>query len=163
MAYTGWYFSITVCVIYLITATFNLSKVFFALDQFKIIIIKILPVFLLIFILMVLTNYFVNPKTLTKYMGKNSGIKGWIIAIIAGIISTGPIYMWYPLLNDLQKQGMRTGLIATFLYNRAVKIPLLPMLIIYFGLTYSIVLLTSIIFVSVAQGIVTEKIMEIIE
>ncbi len=41
----------------------------------------------------------------------------------------------------LQKKGMRPALIATFLYNRAVKIPLLPLLIIYFGLTYSLVLM----------------------
>ena len=162
-SYTGWYFLLIVCVLYLITAIFSLSKIFFALEQFKMIVIKIIPVLVLVFILIALTNYFINPKTLMKYMGENSGVKGWIIAIIAGIISTGPIYMWYPLLNDLQKQGMRSGLIATFLYNRAVKIPLLPMLIIYFGLTYSIVLMIIMIFVSVVQGMATEKIMEVIK
>lgn len=150
-------------VIYVVATIFNTTKVISALNQFVTIILKIIPVFLLVFLLMALTHYFVKPKTLVIYMGKNSGIKGWIIAIITGIISTGPIYMWYPLLNDLQKQGVRDGLISAFLYSRAIKIPLLPLLIIYFGLIYSIVLITVIIFISVFQGIITEKIMEVIK
>jgi hypothetical protein len=84
-----------------------------------------------------------------------------LIAISGGILSTGPIYMWYPLLNDLQKQGMRPSLIAVFLYNRAVKIPLMPLIIIYFGWIYMIVLLVVMIVVSIAQGWITEKLMEI--
>ncbi len=162
-SYTGWYFLMIVGVIYVVAAIFNTTKVISALNQFVTIILKIIPVFLLVFLLMALTHYFVKPKTLVIYMGKNSGIKGWIIAIITGIISTGPIYMWYPLLNDLQKQGVRDGLISAFLYSRAIKIPLLPLLIIYFGLIYSIVLITVIIFISVFQGIITEKIMEVIK
>ena len=111
---------------------------------------------------MVLTNLFVKPKVLMKYLGKNSGFKGWIITIIAGILSSGPIYMWYPLLNDLQRHGMKSGLIAAFLYNRAIKFPLLPLLIVSFGIKYSLVLMTVMILISVVQGMITEKIMEII-
>jgi len=160
-SYAGWYFLLIVVGIYIVTAIFDLTKIISALDQFQIIILKIIPVFLLVFVLMALTNYFITPKMLVKYMGKKSGLKGWIISIIAGIISTGPIYLWYPLLNDLQKQGARNGLIATFLYNRAIKIPLLPILIFYFGLTYSIILMIVMIIISIFQGIIIEKLMEV--
>jgi len=160
-SYTGWYFLFIVIGIYLITSIFNSASVFSAFNFFIKLFIKIIPAFLLVFILMVLTNYFIQPKTLVKYIGKESGIKGWLISIITGIISTGPIYLWYPLLNDLQKHGVRNGLLATFLYNRAVKIPLLPVLILYFGLTYSIVLSIVMMITSVFQGMLTEKLMEV--
>jgi len=160
---TGWYFMIGVLLIYVIIYVINPTKTYLALSFFKNLLIKIIPIIILIFILTTLINYFVKPKTLIKYLGKKSGIKGWIITIIAGILSTGPIYTWYPLLKDLQKQGMRTGLITAFLYNRAVKIPLLPLLILYFGLIYSIILTIMIVLVSVIQGIVIEKIIDVQE
>jgi len=128
---------------------------------FASIIIKVIPVILLVFILMAITNYFIKPSFLVKVMGKKSGVLGWIIAIITGIISTGPIYMWYPLLADLKKKGVRQGLIATFLYNRAIKIPLLPMIILYFGLTFTIILTIVMMIISVFQGLLIEKFMEV--
>jgi len=112
---------------------------------------------------MFLTNCFVKPKTLAKLMGKGSGVVAWIITIVSGIISTGPIYMWYPLLSELKNKGVRPALISTFLYNRAVKIPLMPMLILYFGIKYTIILTVVMIFISVVQGLTTEKIVEVLE
>jgi len=156
-SYADWYFLIVVLTAYLITFLFSRSHAISAFGMFVDIILKVLPVLLIVFIFMVLINYFVKSMIIVRFLGVKSGAKGWIISIIAGIISTGPIYMWYPLLNDLQKQGMRNGLIATFLYNRAVKLPLLPMLILYFGLTYTIVLMSVMILVSVFQGKLTEK------
>jgi len=123
-------------------------------------ILKVIPIIIFIILLMTITEYYVKPKQLVKYLGKKSGIKGWIIAIIAGTISTGPIYVWYPMLNELQKHKIRNGLIATFLYNRSIKIPLIPLIIFYFGLTYTIILTITIILMSVAQGWITEKIVE---
>ena len=154
----GWYFLLGVILLYIIISIFKIETILLSLQFFVDIIVKILPVLVLIFVLMALTNYYIRPKMLVKLMGKGSGIKGWAISIIAGIISSGPIYMWYPLLSDLQRQGMRNGLIAGFLYNRAVKIPLLPLLIMYFGLVYTIVLMIVMIIMSVFQGIVVEKI-----
>ena len=40
--------------------------------------------------------------------------------IAAGIISTGPIYAWYPLLKDF-KEKRAGGSVIAILYNRAVK------------------------------------------
>lgn len=161
-SYTGWYFLLGVVITYVVTAFINLDKVFLALSFFKNIFFNVIPVLFFIFVLMSLTNYFVKPKMIVKHLGKNSKFLGWIIVIFGGILSSGPIYMWYPLLNDLQKHGMRTAFIATFLYNRAVKIPLLPLIISYFGLQYTITLLVVMVLVSILQGIATEKICNLI-
>jgi uncharacterized membrane protein YraQ (UPF0718 family) len=112
----------------------------------------ILPVLALVIAMMVLVNYLLKPKQVARHLGAKSGAKGWLLASLAGIISHGPIYVWYPLLQELQDKGMRPGLSATFLYNRAVKIPLLPVMIYYFGVTYVAVLMTAMMAASLLEG-----------
>lgn len=112
----------------------------------------VIVLYIILFFLMGLLNYFLKPKTISRYMGKESGIKGWFFAVFAGILSHGPVYVWYPLLKDLRKHGMRTGLVAVFLYNRAMKIPLLPVMIFYFGIDFTIILSISVVIASIIEG-----------
>ncbi len=150
---TQWYFLSVVALTYLVLGFVNYDIVFNSLITSKNIFLKILPALGVIFAVMMLVNYFISQKTVKKYLGVSSGVKRWPIAIISGIISTGPIYVWYPLLNDLRKKGLGYGFIATFMYNRAVKIPLLPLLIYYFTPTFTGVLLGVMISLSVLQGL----------
>jgi len=160
-SYGAWYFLLAVIVIYIIVLVFSprhmLSSLSFSLSIF----LKIIPVFILVFVLMIIINYFISPKKIARYLGKQAGTKGWLISIVGGTISTGPIYMWYPLLNDLQKRVVRNAYIATFLYNRAIKLPLLPLIIFYFGLPFTVVLTLVMIIFSIFQGILVEKLMEV--
>ena len=158
MSHSQWYFLgivilISIIVFLVVPESFNPSLGFF-LTILK----KIIPIFFIVFVLMFLINFLISPKQLVRYLGKKSKI-GWPIAIITGIISVGPIYMWYPLLSDLQKKGVRNGFIATFLYNRAIKIPLIPLIIFYFGLAFTIVLTCVMIMASVFQGLIIDKIL----
>lgn len=119
---------------------------------------KILPILAFVFILIFLFNLFLKPKTIAKYIGRQSGLKGWLLAIGAGIISMGAIYMWYPLLVDLKDKGMSNALVATFLYNRAVKLQLLPFLIYYFGWPFTLTITFYMVIFSVISGWAVEKI-----
>lgn len=153
-----WYFLLGVILLWIIIFFINKELIFKSSSFFLNIIVKILPIIALVFVLMFIVNYFIKPEKLVSFFGKESKIT-WLIAIITGIISTGPIYMWYPLLGDLQKKGIKNGFIATFLYNRAIKIPLLPLVIFYFGLTYVLILLSVMMVMSVVQGITINKIL----
>ena len=102
---------------------------------------------------MTLSNYFITPEIVIKHL-KEKGIKKWFFVIVGGILSSGPVYMWYPLLADLKSKGLEQGLIACFLYNRAIKIPVLPIAIIYFSWQYIFVLSLVMIFMSVVQGLI---------
>ena len=57
-----------------------------------------------------------------------------------------------------EKKGVGFGLIATFIYSRAIKLPLLPIMIYYFGIKYTIVLTVVLIVMSIVQGKIIEKI-----
>jgi uncharacterized membrane protein YraQ (UPF0718 family) len=106
----------------------------------------------LVFFIMLLINLFLRPASVAKFLGKGSGIRGIILAAVAGIISTGPIYAWYPLLKDLKDKGAGESSIAIFLYNRAVKPFLLPVMIGYFGWLYVVILTILMVLASIAVG-----------
>ncbi len=152
-----------VIILYILIFFLNSAKTLNALKIAFDILLKILPIFALVFLLMIITNYLLTPKKMAKYISKEAGKKRWFFAIILGIISTGPIYAWFPMLNDIQKQGRNNGFIAAFLYNRAVKPALLPLMIYYFGIKFVIILTIVMIILSVVQGLIIEKITEPIE
>ena len=106
---------------------------------------------------MFLNFWFIKPEVIKKYLGKQSGIKGYFFAIIAGIISVGSVYIWYPLLRDLRKNGMTNKLIAVFIYNRSIKLHLLPLMIIYFGVNFTAVLTVLTILFSLVIGYFIQK------
>ena len=110
------------------------------------------------FLLLWLFNLFANPQQVSRYLGLHSGAKGWMFAIVGGIISMGSMYLWYPLLQDLKAKGMRTSLLASFLYSRAIKIPMLPFMMHYFGSLYTVLFVFNIVLFSVVSGLMIERI-----
>ncbi|MFW6378776.1 MAG: hypothetical protein ACOCZV_02025 [Nanoarchaeota archaeon] len=124
------------------------------------IIISLLPIFLLVIVLMALSIRYVDARRIGSLLGSSSGMKGKLISIMGGIISTGAIYMWYPLLADLKRKGASHENIAIFLYNRAVKLPLLPLMIGYFGIIFSMTLLITLIIISLVQGSIIRAIFD---
>jgi len=152
-----WYFLLSVIVLYIVVFVVNKPLFIKASTTFLHIFLKLIFVLIFIFVLMVFSNYFLNPKKVAKYIGKEVGIKRWMVAIVAGILSVGSIYMWYPLLKDLEEKGVEKGLIATFLYNRAIKIHLIPLMILYFSGKFILLLTILMIIASVIQGVIINK------
>ena len=156
----SWYFFLIMILVYFFFFIFRKDLFFSSSSFFYNILLKIIPIFIFVFILMAITNYFITPKFIMKHF-KEKGIKKWFFVIIGGILSTGPIYMWYPLLSDLKDKGLSYGFLACFLYNRAIKIPLLPIAVFYFGWKYILVLSFVMIFISIIQGMIINKLMEV--
>jgi len=91
-------------------------------------------------------------------LGKESGFKGWVFALLGGILSHGSSYVWYPMLSELRKHGARDGLIVAFFYARAIKLPWLPVMVSYFGITFTLVLSVYILLGAWIQGLIVDKI-----
>ncbi|KPJ87198.1 MAG: hypothetical protein AMJ53_18530 [Gammaproteobacteria bacterium SG8_11] len=157
-SYGGWWFLAVGLIIYIITALFDRNLVLTSIDFFSGLLGKVVPVLLLVFGLIFLFNYFFNPQIINRYLGAKSGFAGWLLAIIGGILSTGPVTAWYVMLRDLRQQGMTSSLAAVFLYSRAVKLPLLPLLIYYFGFHYTVVLCVYLIGFSMINGFIIGRV-----
>ncbi len=114
---------------------------------------EILPVFGFVFVLMVVVNRYVTRDFVLKHLRGKGGLV-WLYFILGGIVSTGPIYMWYPLLGDLRKNGVTNPQIACFLYNRSIKLAWLPVMAGYFGLTFVIVTTVLMVLLSLVQALI---------
>jgi len=145
-------FPIVILLIYAVLFVISPDKVGLAIKSSGNVFFGMLIPLSLVFVIMLLINLFLKPARVAKFLGKDSGIKGVALSAAAGIISTGPIYAWYPLLKDLKEKGAGDSSIAIFLYNRAVKPFLLPVMVTYFGWLYVVTLTILTILASVVIG-----------
>lgn len=113
---------------------------------------RVAPILLVVIFFTGLLNYLIRPAWIKRHLGGESGLRGWFWSVAAGVISHGPMYAWYPLFEDLRKHGMHDGLITTFFFARAIKLPLLPLMVDYFGWQFTLVLSFYILCGSVVQG-----------
>ena len=154
-----WKFFLFVAACYVVAALIDPSLVGEAFSGFAGMALKIIPILGLVFCVLFVINLTLNPDRIRKHLGANSGLKGWFFAVIGGILVSGPPYILYPMLAEFKTHGVKDSLIAVFLYNRNVKIPFLPPLVYYFGLTYTVILSAYIILFSLISGILLEKIL----
>jgi len=116
-----------------------------------------LPAVGLIFLLLFLSGLWLSAERVNRHLGSASGVRGWAAALIGGMLSVGPVYAWYATLSELQAKGMRPALAAAFLYSRGIKLPLLPLLIHYFGWDYTLVLVCYLCLFAVVSGWLLER------
>jgi uncharacterized membrane protein YraQ (UPF0718 family) len=134
------------------------GKIISALMSSGTILLNMIAPLLLVFVLMVLLNLFLKTAHIAQFLGRGAGIKGILLPAAAGIISTGSIYVWYPFLKNMRERGAGDSSIAIFLYNRAVKPFLLPVMIGYFGWEYVVILTVFTVLGSFIVGYVLDAI-----
>jgi uncharacterized membrane protein YraQ (UPF0718 family) len=160
MKFKGIKFLSIVVVLYAVLLLTDTTSTLLALQKGASILLSLLPLFLLIITLTALINYFLKPKQIIKHFGEESGVKGVLYALVGGIISHGPMYAWFAMLQDMRSHGLKDGLIAVFMYARAVKLPLLPFMVDLFGLMFTIIMTLYILIAAVLQGKVIDVVMK---
>ncbi len=146
-----------VVIIYAILALLDMQHILPSLKHAWHVLATLIPILMLVIVLTALINIFLKPDDLARHLGEDSGLKGWLIALSAGIISHGPMYAWYPMIQDLRQSGAKDGLIVAFFYSRAVKLTLLPMLAAYFGITFAVTLTVLTLVAAWLQGVVMDR------
>ncbi len=148
-----------VALLYLVLGLLHPDKTVAALGESLGVLKMIIPILLLVFFLMALLNAYIDEKAISRHMGEESGIKGWLLALVGGILSHGPGYVWYPLLQNLREQGAKEGLIVAFIYARAIKIPWIPLMITYFGWSFTLVYTFWVVVGAWLQGIIAQRLL----
>jgi uncharacterized membrane protein YraQ (UPF0718 family) len=148
----GWILLAVVTLVYMALYYFDASHIEVAmssaLDTAKL----ILPILLFVGLIMFFIEYFFDEKKLKQHLGRDRGIKAWIIALVGGILSHGPSYVWYPMLENLRDKGVRDSLVVVFLYARSIKIPWIPMMVVYFGWEFTSIFMIYILIGALVQG-----------
>lgn len=155
-SFRGQYLLLLVVIFYTVFFGINSQSAQLALQKSSQILLRILPILAFVILFTTLLHFFLQPKIITRHLGGDSGVKGWFWALVGGVISHGPMYAWYPLIEDLRNHGMRDGLIVVFFASRTIKVPLLPLMVDYFGLTFTLVLSFYILVGAILQGLLLE-------
>jgi len=150
--YKGLKFLYVVIFTYIVLLLFDMDNAIHAVKIFFSILYTLLPIFIFIILLTALINYFLKPKDIIKHFGEDSGKRGIIYALLAGIISHGPMYAWYGLIEELREEGAKDELLIIFFYARAIKIPMLPFMIGIFGIPFTIIITIYILLFAIIQG-----------
>lgn len=146
----NWIFFYFILIIYLTSIFINFDFFKNVLFDFLNIFIKqIIPILFIIYILMFIFNILIEKETIKNKIEKSSKLTKYFFVIIWWIFSTGPVYMWYPLLKKLKSNWLNYGHIATFIYVRAIKIPFLIFMLSYFWMKYTLIFNLVIIFLAI--------------
>ncbi len=108
-----------------------------------------------------LFKVWVSKEMVVKYLGKASGLKGILIAVVLGATPTGPLYVAFPLAAAMLEKGARVTNIIVFLSAWAcIKIPQEMVELQFLGLNFMVTrLILTIILVSV-MGFFIEQLIE---
>jgi len=136
----GWIFLAAVLVLYGLLALWRPEQAGQAAVSAMRMLLKLLPVLALVFGLLLLSNWWLDEHRIRRHLGREAGRRGWLMAVVAGMLSMGPIYPWLALVADWRERGMSPALAAVFLYSRGIKLALLPLLVHYFGLAFALIL-----------------------
>lgn len=101
--------------------------------------LNLLPVILSVIIMISVVLFFLPNETIVKYLGKDAGFMGYIIAAIMGSIALIPGFIAYPLAGILVKNGVSYPIIGVFITTlMMVGILTLPLEIKYFGVRVAV-------------------------
>lgn len=134
------------------TAFLDASKKFFLEMVF------VLPA---IVVLLGLFAVFVPKEFITRYLGKTSGVKGFVLALGLGALPTGPLYIAFPMASALLSKGARRANIIVFLTAWAcIKLPQELMELSFMGPAFTAARLALTIIAAAAMGFITERVMD---
>jgi uncharacterized membrane protein YraQ (UPF0718 family) len=152
-------FEIVVGLLYLVLFFIFPQKTFMALKEGTILLLKMLPIFLCVVFFSSFLALFLSPKSIQKYMGKQSGIKGVVLAAVLGTFIVGPLWVLFPLFGTLLKKGARISVVGAMIGAFAIKIPWIPYAAGFLGWPFITVTILLTMGYAVIEGILMEKIL----
>lgn len=109
-----------------------------------------------------LFSVWVSKEQTSKYLGKESGIKGALISIIIGSLPTGPLYMSFPIASSLLKKGASMLSIVVFLGACAcLKIPQGLVELKFMGLKFMAIRWSFSILLIILMGYIIERVIDV--
>src|SRR3990172_10838387 len=86
----GWLFLALVLAAYGATVLVDPGRARATFADFLAMFGKVVPVLALVFVLMFLVELFLSPERVEGWLGRGSGLRGWLLALAAGGLSPRP-------------------------------------------------------------------------
>jgi uncharacterized membrane protein YraQ (UPF0718 family) len=153
-----------VFLIYFFLLIFDTNKAVQSFDNSLYYLKEMFLVMPVVIVFTILISAWIPQKTIMKYLGSSSGVKGNVLAIVIGMLSTGPIYAAFPIAGIIKLKGGSTQNVVIILSTWAVvKVPMLFNEVKFLGFEFMITrwILTIISIVILAK--LTEVIVDKLE
>ncbi|RKX56415.1 MAG: hypothetical protein DRP50_00295 [Thermotoga sp.] len=155
-----YWFECVVAILY-ITLFFILpSKTSCALKEGVVMFVKMLPVFLCVVLFSSFLSAFLSPKTVQRFMGRKTGVKGVLLGALFGTVIVGPLWILFPLYNTLLKKGARLAVIGAMIGAFAIKTPWIPYAAGFLGWPFISIIVILTIGYAVIEGYLMEKVLK---
>ena len=112
-----------------------------------------------IFLLIGLFDVWVPRETIIKLMGEHSGIQGMALAFLLGGFSAGPTIAAFPIAMIMLKKGAKYSNVLFFLMVwSSLKLPILFYQVTTIGLSLSVIINTSMVFIFILGAVIADKV-----
>jgi uncharacterized membrane protein YraQ (UPF0718 family) len=99
---------------------------------------SMLTVLPIAFVLISLFEVWVKRESVEKHLGEESGLKGYIWAILLAGTTIGPFYATLPIAHSLGKKGAALGVLFTYISASAIcRIPMATFEASFLGLKFT--------------------------
>jgi len=131
---------IAVILAYIVLLIVSPELLFKAADNSVYYLIEMIQILPVVFLLTIIIDVMVPKSVIMKGLGKKSGVKGYLFALLLGSLSAGPIYAAFPISKVLFKKGASVPNIVIILSAWAVvKVPMLANEVKFLGVEFMIV------------------------
>ena len=120
--------------------------------------LKILPC---AFILIALFEQWVKQEVVVRHLGDDSGIRGYLWALLLGSMIIGGLYVAFPLAYTLRKKGASLKVVFSFLgFAGVCRIPMTLFEVSFLGLKFTLIRLAVAISLMLITGITLGSFLE---
>jgi len=113
-----------------------------------------------VLVIMGLFAVWVPKEAVNRYMGRGSGARGMLIALVFGTLPTGPLYAAFPLTKGLLEKGASPANVFVFLAAWAcIKIPQELIELQFLGWRFTLARFVSTVIVIVAMSFVFQRLL----
>jgi len=120
--------------------------------------IQILPIVILAFIVAGMVQILVPQELLSKWVGKESGMRGILIGTLAGALAPGNPYVNLPIAAGLLRSGASVGAMVAFLTGWSLwSFARLPLEVGIMGWKFTLIRLASTFFFPPIAGLIANR------
>lgn len=130
---------VLVVLAYIFLLLFDIDKAITSFNNSLYYLKEMLLVMPVVIIFTILISAWIPQKIIVNHLGNSSGIKGNFLAVLIGMLSTGPIYAAFPIAGIIKQKGGSTQNVVIILSTWAVvKVPMLINEVKFLGFDFMI-------------------------
>ncbi len=121
---------------------------------------KAIEIIIAVLIIIGLIQVWIPTQTLSKFLGKESGWKGLILASTIPLFIGGSAFVIFPLLKTILDKGASIAFVMAFITAWAGKAPLLPLETEFLGWKFALLRFSLIIPFAILIGLISRLLLE---